>query len=69
MPTATVPATTGNRLALGRIGCADRDHMLIVMPLVGMVQVAIVEVVDMVIMANTQVAAVRAVDVGVIGMG
>jgi len=43
---------------------ADLDNMLVNMPIVGMMQVTIVEVIDVVSMADRGVPAVRAVAVG-----
>lgn len=57
------------RRARGGIGRADLEDALVDVPIVGVVEVAIVEVVDVVAMTDGEMAAVSAVDVIVIGMG
>jgi hypothetical protein len=52
--------------ALGRIRCIDRDHMLIDMIVMNMMQVAVVEIIDMACMANRSMAAIWAVLVGML---
>jgi len=56
------------RGAGGGIGGAYGNHMLIDVPLVREVQVAIVQIIDMAIMANGGMAAVGTMLVGVIGV-
>ena len=57
------------RRAGRRIGGANLEDALVDVPIVTVVEVAIVEVVDVVAMADGEVAAVCAVDVIVIRMG
>ncbi len=68
MPAAVVAALAGRRSAHVRIGGADRDDMLVVVALVWMVQVAVVEIIHVVLVLDAQMAAVLAVDVGMIGV-
>lgn len=48
------------RVAAGRIGCAHLDHMLIDMIAMRMVEMSVVQVIDMVTVLDSQVAAVGA---------
>lgn len=64
-----VTSTAVRRRARGRIGRADLDNALVHVAIVAVVEVTIVEVIDVVAMADGEVAAVSAVDVIVIGMG
>ena len=60
-----VTATTVGRRACGRVGTRDGDRMLIDVIIVGMVQVPVMKVVDMTIVDNGLMAAVRTVNVRV----
>ena len=64
-----VTSAAVRRRARGRIGRADLEDALVDVAIVPVVEVAIVEVVDVVAMADGEVAAVSAVDVIVIRMG
>ena len=64
-----VTSAAVRRRAGGRIGRADLGDALVDVPIVAVVEVAIVEVVDVVAMTDGEVAAVGAVDVIVIRMG
>ena len=64
-----VTSAAVRRRAGGRIGRADLEDALVDVPIVAVVEVAIVEVVDVVAMTDGEVAAVGAVDVIVIGVG
>jgi hypothetical protein len=65
----TVHVCAGDfRRAFHGICGADRDDMFVHVILVHVVEVAVVKVVDMAVMANRSVPAVRAMLVGVIGM-
>ena len=55
------------RAAIG-IGGGNRDHMLINMIAVDMMEMPIVQIIDMAIMMDGRVAATGAVDMGVIGV-
>jgi hypothetical protein len=68
VPTLGMPTLAGNRLAFGGVGVADSNHMLIVVPLVGVVQVPIVQVIYVPVVLNAGVPTVRAVGVGVVGV-
>jgi hypothetical protein len=63
-----VTGAPGLRRALHRIGGVDRDDMLVDMITVHVVQVAVVEVVDMAIVANRRMPAVWTVLVAMVGM-
>lgn len=56
------------RRTLDRIGGVYRDDMFVDMILVHMVQMAIVQVINMAVMPNRSVAAVRTVPMSVVGM-
>jgi hypothetical protein len=62
---AVVLAVAGDRGAPGRVGGAHFQDVLVVMAVVRRVQVAVVEVIDVPVMADAGVAAVLAVDVAV----
>ena len=66
---AVVPAGAGDRATGVRIGIADRDGVLILMLLVRGMQVAVVQVVHVIVVLDAGVAAVCAVDVGVVVVG
>jgi hypothetical protein len=69
MPAAVVTAVAGQRRAGIRVGGADGDDVFIVMPVVSVVQVAVVQVIDMTVMQQARVTAGFAVDVGMAIMG
>jgi hypothetical protein len=59
--TGLVPGTGVLRGATSRIGCVHRDRVFVVMAFVRMVQVAVVQVVDVVVMPDGGVPAAFAV--------
>jgi|GEM_PF-3103783 len=63
-----VRTTTLNRGTLSGVGLIHRDHMLIHMIPVRVVEVTVVEVIHMIVMADGSVAAVRAMLVGMVRM-
>jgi hypothetical protein len=68
MAAAVVAAAAGHRLAAGRIGHRDGNGVLVIVPLVRVMQVAIVQIVHMPVVFDLEVPTVGAVDVGVVGM-
>lgn len=60
--------TPGFRCAAGWIGVADLDDVFVNMILVHMMQMTIVEVIDVAVMAQSRVSAVRTMPMGMIGM-
>lgn len=66
---ALVAALAGDRGTDIGVRLADREHVLVIVALVGVVQVAVVEEVHMAIVLDAHVAAVLAMDVSVVGVG
>ncbi len=62
--TVLVTVATVLRSAAHGVQIADLDHVLIDMPLMGMNQMAILKVIDMVPVADREMAAVRAMPMG-----
>ena len=58
-----------HRLAIGGIGGAHVQAMLVDVALMGMVKVAVMEVIDMVLMPNADMPAVAAMHMGMLIMG
>jgi hypothetical protein len=56
------------RRALHRVGGVDRDHVLVDVIAVHVMEMAVVKIVDMAVMANRSVSAIRTMLVGVVGM-
>ena len=56
------------RRAVHRIGAIDRDDMFVDVILVHVVEMAIVQIIDVAVMANRGVPAIRAMLMGVVGM-
>jgi hypothetical protein len=71
---AAVTAVRVLRIAVGGlcvvagVGLIDRDHVLVDVPAVWMVQVTVVQVVDVVVVAHGGVAAIRSVRMGVLAI-
>ena len=61
---ALVPARAGHRRTRRRVGRAERDDVFVVVSVVRGVQVAVVQVIDVPVVAHPGVPAVGAVDVG-----
>jgi hypothetical protein len=66
VPAPFVAAPARQRLALSRVGCADRNDVLVVVTLVFGVQVAVVQVIDVVAVLDPRMTAVLAVPVYVV---
>jgi hypothetical protein len=56
------------RCALHRVGGVDRDHVLVDVIAVHVVEMTIVQIVHMAVMANRRMTAVRFMLMGVVGM-
>ncbi len=68
MPAAIVAALAGYGSAAVGIGGAHCDNMLIVVAFVWMMQMAVVQVIHMLLVLNAQMATMFAVEVGMVGM-
>jgi hypothetical protein len=58
-------ALAGNRNTGCRIRLAHTDDMLVIMPIVGVMQMPIVQIIDVAVVENAHVAAMLAVDMRV----
>lgn len=65
---AMAERAVGDRGAIAGIGVADFDHMLVHMVFMGVMKMAVMEVIHMVAMLDGRMAATRTVDVIVVGM-
>jgi hypothetical protein len=68
MAAALMIARAGHRSARGGIHLRNSNHMLIIMAVMGVVQMAIVQKIDVAFMLDAGVAAGFAVDVRVLGV-
>lgn len=64
-----VPLALVTRRAVLRVGCAHRNHMLVVMVIVMVMEMPIVQIIDVIPVLNRGVAASRRMDVDVVASG
>ena len=66
MPTPLVSARAGNRCVCRGIVGIDFEHMLIIVPLVGCVEMTVMQVIDMAVMGERHMPTLCTMDMGML---